>query len=166
MFEFVKPYEHINKLVKGLASANVSALAIHGNKSQPQRIKALNDFKAGKVKILVATDIAARGIDIEQLPLVVNFVLPQVAHDYVHRIGRTGRAGHKGLAVSLVCADEFKQLQDIEKMINHRLERIEVDNFESTHRLPTQNNNTQAIKKKGTHKNYKLGRKNKNRIST
>jgi ATP-dependent RNA helicase RhlE len=141
-----------NKLVKGLASANVSALAIHGNKTQTQRIKALNAFKAGKVRVLVATDIAARGIDIDQLPLVINFDLPQVAHDYVHRIGRTGRAGHKGLAVSLVCADEFKQLQDIEKVINHRLERIEVDNFEPNHRLAPQNNKLPTIKKREAHK--------------
>lgn len=148
-----------NKIVKGLSLANVSALAIHGNKSQPQRIKALNDFKAGKIRILVATDIAARGIDIEQLPLVVNFDLPQVAHDYVHRIGRTGRAGCKGLAVSLVCADEIKQLQDIEKVINHRLKRIEIDNFEPNHCLPTQNDKLVIQKKSRIHEHSKLGQK-------
>lgn len=142
-----------NKLVKGLNTANVSALAIHGNKTQPQRLKALKDFKAGKVKILVATDIAARGIDIEQLPLVVNFDLPQVAHDYVHRIGRTGRAGYTGLAVSLVSADEFKQLQDIEKVINRKLERVEVDNFEPDHVLPTRN--IVSTPSNNTHRNFK-----------
>ncbi|STX28735.1 ATP-dependent RNA helicase RhlE [Legionella beliardensis] len=152
-----------NKLVKGLTSANVPALAIHGNKSQPQRIKALNDFKNGKVQILVATDIAARGIDIEQLPLVVNFDLPDVPHDYVHRIGRTGRAGHQGLAVSLVCADEFKQLQAIEKVINHRLKRIEVDDFEPNHRLPTQAPKASAVKARKAHEHSKMERKNKGR---
>lgn len=148
-----------NKLVKGLTLANISALAIHGNKSQSQRTKALNDFKTGKVQILVATDIAARGIDIEQLPLVVNFDLPQVAHDYVHRIGRTGRAGHKGLAVSLVCADELKQLQDIEKIMNHRIKRIEIDDFEPTHCLPTQNQAPPKTQKRRAHENAQRARK-------
>lgn len=120
-----------NKLTQKLIAANISALAIHGNKSQPQRIKALNDFKTGKVKILVATDIAARGIDIEQMPLVINFDLPQAPHDYVHRIGRTGRAGHEGLAISFVCADEIKQLREIEKIINLPIKRITTGNFET-----------------------------------
>lgn len=158
-----------NKLVKGLAAANVSALAIHGNKSQNQRIKALDEFKKGKVQILVATDIVSRGIDIDQLPLVVNFDLPQVPHDYVHRIGRTGRAGCDGLAVSLVSSDEFQQLQDIEKVINHRLKRIEIDNFEPNHRLPSQPIKTRvpahpagsSVKKNSVQKWSKRGQKNK-----
>ncbi len=125
-----------NKLVQQLAEANICAAAIHGNKSQSQRTKALVDFKSGKVHVLVATDIAARGIDIEQLPCVVNFDLPQVAEDYVHRIGRTGRAGSAGIAVSLVCADEASQLQDIEKLIKLKLEKIEIENFEPMHCLP------------------------------
>lgn len=158
-----------NKLVKGLAAANVSALAIHGNKSQNQRIKALDEFKKGKVQILVATDIVSRGIDIDQLPLVVNFDLPQVPHDYVHRIGRTGRAGCDGLAVSLVSSDEFQQLQDIEKVINHRLKRIEIDNFEPNHRLPSQPIKTRgpahpagsSVKKNSAQKWSKRGQKNK-----
>ena len=99
-----------NKLVKLLAIDGIEALAIHGNKSQSQRTKALADFKAGKIHVLVATDIAARGIDIDQLPVVVNFDLPDVAEDYVHRIGRTGRAGAVGGAISLVSADEISQL--------------------------------------------------------
>lgn len=131
-----------NKLVKQLAVENIKSLAIHGNKSQAQRTKALSDFKAGKVQILVATDIAARGIDIDQLALVVNFDLPQVAEDYVHRIGRTGRAGACGQAISLVCADEYKQLQDIERLIQRPLERVLVDDFEPDHQLPTGRGNS------------------------
>ncbi len=125
-----------NKLVKQLAVDGIEALAIHGNKSQSQRTKALSDFKAGKIHVLVATDIAARGIDIDQLPVVINFDLPDVAEDYVHRIGRTGRAGSVGGAVSLVSADEITQLNDIEKLIKRRIDRIEVDGFEPTHSLP------------------------------
>lgn len=130
-----------NKLVKLLAADNIESMAIHGNKSQAQRTKALSEFKNGKIRILVATDIAARGIDIDQLPLVVNFDLPQVAEDYVHRIGRTGRAGSTGQAISLVSADEFKQLQDIERLIKRRIERIAVDDFEPVHDVPASNNN-------------------------
>ncbi|MCW8399546.1 DEAD/DEAH box helicase [Legionella sp. PATHC038] len=103
---FSKTKHGANKLVKQLADAQIHAAAIHGNKSQSQRTKTLAEFKSGELHILVATDIAARGIDIDQLPCVVNFDLPQVAEDYVHRIGRTGRAGASGLAVSLVSADE------------------------------------------------------------
>ena len=126
-----------NKLVKLLALDGIDAVAIHGNKSQSQRTKALADFKLGKVRILVATDIAARGIDIDQLPMVVNFDLPDVAEDYVHRIGRTGRAGAGGRAISLVSADEIKQLLEIEKLIKQRLERVEIDDFSPNHSLPT-----------------------------
>lgn len=125
-----------NKLVKQLAEEHIYAAAIHGNKSQSQRTKALADFKSGELHILVATDIAARGIDIDQLPCVVNFDLPQVAEDYVHRIGRTGRAGASGLAVSLVSADEVGQLNAIEKLIKRKLERIEIEDFEPNHNLP------------------------------
>jgi len=125
-----------NKLVKLLATDGIEAVAIHGNKSQSQRTKALADFKVGKARILVATDIAARGIDIDQLPIVVNFDLPHVPEDYVHRIGRTGRAGAEGRAISLVSADEVVQLQSIEKLIKRRLERIELDDFSPTHILP------------------------------
>jgi len=106
-----------NRLVRQLVGKGIEAAAIHGNKSQGARTKALAQFKASKVRVLVATDIAARGIDIDQLPHVVNFDLPQVAEDYVHRIGRTGRAGASGEAVSLVSHDESKLLKDIEKLI-------------------------------------------------
>jgi ATP-dependent RNA helicase RhlE len=125
-----------NKLVKLLAGYDIRATAIHGNKSQAQRTRALADFKAGKVDVMVATDIAARGIDIAELPHVVNFDLPNVPEDYVHRIGRTGRAGASGEAVSLVSADEFKQLRDIERLIKTGLEREEIEGFEPEHRLP------------------------------
>jgi ATP-dependent RNA helicase RhlE len=125
-----------NKLVKQLAEEQIYAAAIHGNKSQSQRTKALADFKSGELHILVATDIAARGIDIDQLPCVVNFDLPQVAEDYVHRIGRTGRAGASGLAMSLVCADEIGQLNAIEKLIKRKLDRIEIEDYAPNHNLP------------------------------
>ncbi len=110
-----------NKLVKLLDAAGINAAAIHGNKSQGARTRALADFKGGRVRVLVATDIAARGIDIDQLPQVVNFDLPNVAEDYVHRIGRTGRAGATGQAVSLVSHDEFKELSAIERLIGRIL---------------------------------------------
>lgn len=125
-----------NKLVKLLERDDIHAAAIHGNKSQAQRTKALTEFKKGKVQILVATDIAARGIDIDQLPQVVNFDLPNVPEDYVHRIGRTARAGSSGHAVSLVSADEIKQLSDIERLINNKIPREEVEGFEPDHALP------------------------------
>lgn len=133
-----------NKLVKLLALDGIESVAIHGNKSQAQRTKALADFKAGKLHVLVATDIAARGIDIDQLPVVVNFDLPDVAEDYVHRIGRTGRAGAVGGAVSLVSADEIKQLLDIEKLIKRRLDRVEIDDFEPKHSLPSSSSSASA----------------------
>lgn len=110
-----------NKLVKRLLKEGISALAIHGNKSQSQRTKALDDFKKDKVQVLVATDIAARGIDIELLTLVINFNLPQVPEDYVHRIGRTGRAGESGQAISLVSSDEKKQLRAIESLMGRKI---------------------------------------------
>ncbi|SHF88724.1 ATP-dependent RNA helicase RhlE [Microbulbifer donghaiensis] len=125
-----------NKLVKQLEADKIRAAAIHGNKSQNARTKALADFKNGKVQILVATDIAARGIDIDQLPQVVNFDLPNVPEDYVHRIGRTGRAGARGQAVSLVSADEIKQLRDIERLIKKPVPREEIEGFEPEHQLP------------------------------
>ena len=118
-----------NRLAKQLMTANIPAAAIHGDKSQGARTRALAEFKAGKVTVLVATDIAARGIDIDQLPYVVNFDLPQVPEDYVHRIGRTGRAGANGLAVSLVSADEFKMLHAIERVIGRKLEHTIVEGF-------------------------------------
>jgi len=119
-----------NRLVKRLVQDDIDALAIHGNKSQAQRTNALNSFKQGKIQILVATDIAARGIDIEQLPQVVNFDLPNVPQDYVHRIGRTGRAGSSGKAISLFSVDEAKQLSDIEKLLKCAIDREIIAGFE------------------------------------
>jgi ATP-dependent RNA helicase RhlE len=125
-----------NKLVKKLMGRGIEASAIHGNKSQGARTRALSDFKQGKCRVLVATDIAARGIDIEQLPHVVNFDLPQVAEDYVHRIGRTGRAGSTGEAISLVSHDEFKMLVEIERLIKKKIPREELVGFEPLNNLP------------------------------
>ena len=137
---FSKTKHGANKLTRDLAKTGVRAAAIHGNKSQAQRTKALEDFKRGKVEILVATDIASRGIDISELPMVINFDLPHVPEDYVHRIGRTGRAGTTGNAISLVCADEAKQLRDIERVIKKPLERVEIEGFEPDHVLPLSSN--------------------------
>lgn len=118
-----------NNLAKKLIKENITAAAIHGNKSQAQRTKALHDFKQGGVQVLVATDIAARGIDIEQLARVINFDLPHVPEDYVHRIGRTGRAGATGLAISLVSGEEGKQLRDIERLIKFAVPRGDSEEF-------------------------------------
>tara|TARA_B110000503_G_scaffold50909_1_gene82353 strand:- start:65676 stop:66983 length:1308 start_codon:yes stop_codon:yes gene_type:complete len=125
-----------NRLSEYLEKAGVNASAIHGNKSQGARTNALSGFKSGKIRVLVATDIAARGLDIAQLPQVVNFDLPNVPEDYVHRIGRTGRAGASGRAFSLVSADEIKQLNDIEQVIQRHITREYVDGFEPDHEVP------------------------------
>ncbi len=133
---FTRTKHGANKLTRHLDGEGIKAAAIHGNKSQGARTKALADFKAGAIRILVATDIAARGLDIDQLPQVVNFDLPNVPEDYVHRIGRTGRAGASGQAISLVSADEFKQLSDIERLIRQVLTRKFIDGFEPVHSVP------------------------------
>lgn len=127
---FTRTKHGANKLVTQLEKDGISSLAIHGNKSQSARTKALADFKDGKITALVATDIAARGIDIDQLPHVVNYDLPNVPEDYVHRIGRTGRAGSNGVAVSLVCIDEHQMLKDIEKLIKQKLPQEVIAGFE------------------------------------
>jgi len=125
-----------NKIADKLNKVGINASAIHGNKSQSARTKALADFKENRITVLVATDIAARGIDIKLLPHVVNLDLPNVAEDYVHRIGRTGRAGKDGLAVSLVSADEVKSLAGIEHLLGHLLIREELEGFEPKHSVP------------------------------
>jgi ATP-dependent RNA helicase RhlE len=141
-----------NKITKKLIDKGISAAAIHGNKSQGARTRALTNFKDGNVRILVATDIAARGIDIVQLPQVVNFDLPQVAEDYIHRIGRTGRAGESGQAISLVSYDEYELLKSIEKLLKSLIERKELEGYQPTIKLPqsklnTQNSRTKKLKK-------------------
>ena len=126
-----------DKISRQLTKAGINSDSIHGDKKQGARTRSLKQFKDGRLQVLVATDIAARGIDIQQLPRVVNFDLPHVAEDYVHRIGRTGRAGEAGIALSLVSADEVAQLQKIEKLIKKSLPREEIEGFEPEHRLPT-----------------------------
>jgi len=126
---FTRMKHGANRLTEHLNKAGITAMAIHGNKSQGARTKALADFKSGDLTVLVATDIAARGIDIDQLPHVVNYELPNVPEDYVHRIGRTGRAGSQGEAVSLVCPDENGFLRDIEKLIKREIPKETVPGF-------------------------------------
>ena len=144
---FVKTRKGVDQLVDTLAANGVAADAIHGDKPQPARLRALERFKAGLCKILVATDVAARGLDIDDLPQVVNFDLPIVAEDYIHRTGRTGRAGNAGEAVSLVCADEVDLLAAIETLTQQTLERIEEPGFVPEHRVPLTNTVGQVVKK-------------------
>jgi ATP-dependent RNA helicase RhlE len=145
---FCRTKHGANKLSHQLIKSGISSAPIHGNKSQGARTRALADFKKGDVQVLVATDIAARGIDIDQLPQVVNFDLPHVAEDYVHRIGRTGRAGAEGKAVSLVCAAEFKELTGIERLIQQVLPREIVPGFEPKERLGASPSKPKPIKPK------------------
>jgi ATP-dependent RNA helicase RhlE len=119
-----------SRLAHYLEKQGIEATAIHGDKSQQQRTEALEDFKSGKARVLVATDVAARGLDIDDLPHVINFELPHVPEDYVHRIGRTGRAGKEGDATSLVCAEERGKLAEIEKLIKRPIEQVVVPGFE------------------------------------
>ncbi len=126
---FTRTKHGANKLSEALIKDKITSAAIHGNKSQGARTKALDDFKLGTVRVLVATDIAARGIDIDQLPHVINFELPNVPEDYVHRIGRTGRAGNSGDAISLVCIDEHDYLLAIEKLIKQKINKIAIEGF-------------------------------------
>jgi len=127
---FTRTKHGANKLVEQLEKDGITGMAIHGNKSQSARTRALSEFKDGSLQVLVATDIAARGIDIDQLPHVVNYDLPNVPEDYVHRIGRTGRAGATGEAISLVCVDEHQMLKDIEKLIKRALPKEVIIGFE------------------------------------
>ncbi|SMD08110.1 ATP-dependent RNA helicase RhlE [Desulfocicer vacuolatum DSM 3385] len=127
---FTRTKHGANRLTKQLIQDGIGAAAIHGNKSQTARTRALADFKSEKIRTLVATDIAARGLDIDMLPHVVNFDLPNVPEDYVHRIGRTGRAGATGMALSLVCRDEQKQLKDIQRLLKHDIPVTMMDGFE------------------------------------
>ena len=169
---FIRTKYGANNLVKKLHRNNISALTIHGNRSQAQRTKALDMFKNDEVQVLVATDIAARGIDIDQLPTVINFDLPQVPEDYVHRIGRTGRAGTSGNAISLVSAEEKKQLRDIERVIKKPIPEADIaefhsllsslqENKRSPIELPKPERQQREVKTKP--KRHKRGRSNSNR---
>ena len=144
---FAKTRKGVDELVGLLEAKRIAADAIHGDKPQPARLRALERFKAGEVQVLVATDVAARGLDIDDLPVVVNLDLPIVAEDYVHRSGRTGRAGASGEAISLVCADEVEQLAAIELLTKQTLKRIEEAGFEPDHRVPETNASGQVVKK-------------------
>lgn len=149
---FTRTKHGANRLTKKMISANISAAAIHGNKSQGSRTKALSGFKSGKVRVLVATDIAARGLDIPLLPHVVNFEIPNISEDYVHRIGRTGRAGANGQAISLVSADETSFLKNIEKLIGQSIEVEILEGFE-----PDPNASNEPIKQ-GQHRSRQQSR--------
>ena len=135
---FTRTKHGANRLSKQLAADGIPSEAIHGNKSQNARTKALHDFKQGLIRVLVATDIAARGIDIDLLPHVVNFELPNVPEDYVHRIGRTGRAGNSGKAYSLVCIDENKLLIDIERLLKRKIPTMVEPGYEPDPSIPAQ----------------------------
>ena len=126
---FTRTKHGANRLASQLEADGLTSAAIHGNKSQPARLRALNDFKSGKVRVLVATDLAARGLDIDRLPYVVNFELPHVAEDYVHRIGRTARAGNEGHAISLVCVDEHALLRGIEDLLKSSIRKETVPGY-------------------------------------
>jgi ATP-dependent RNA helicase RhlE len=164
---FTRTKHGANRLVQQLEQDGLTAAAIHGNKSQGARTRALANFKQGTVRILVATDIAARGLDIDQLPHVVNYELPNVPEDYVHRIGRTGRAGNEGEAVSLVCVDEHKLLRDIERLIKREVPKVAIEGYEpdpSIKAEPIQNgrnNNPRQARDKRPHGNSANGNRPK-----
>ncbi len=149
---FTRTKHGANRLAQQLEKDGLSAAAIHGNKSQGARTRALAGFKNGEIRILVATDIAARGLDIDQLPHVVNFELPNVPEDYVHRIGRTGRAGNAGEAVSLVCVDEHKLLRDIERLLKKSIPSVTLEGYAPDPTIrpePIQNGRNQKTARKG-----------------
>ena len=154
---FTRTKHGADRLQKQLDKVNINSKAIHGNKTQNNRMKALEAFKNNKIQILVATDVAARGIDIKRMSQVINFDVPTVTKDYVHRIGRTGRGGDMGEAITLVSADEFRLLRDIEKLINKKLERVEIEGFEPEHKVPIKDkpNKKRFHKKKGFKKRNK-----------
>ena len=164
---FTRTKHGANKLTEKLIKSGISAAAIHGNKSQGARTKALRNFKENTIKMLVATDIAARGLDIPLLPLVINYELPNVPEDYIHRIGRTGRAGAAGEAISLVCSEEVEYQNEIEKLLKEKLKSVILEGFEPTDTAPPKRAATQSKgsfgKKKSSSSNSSDGNKPKNK---
>ena len=164
---FTRTKHGANKLCKYLEECGIKSAAIHGNKSQGARTKALADFKSSAIQVLVATDIAARGIDIDLLPHVVNFELPNISEDYVHRIGRTGRAGNEGSAISLVCGEEMGYLSDIEKLIKEKIKELFVEGYTSKQKYtpPTkkQNNKPNSRRSQSKPNNNPQNRQNRRR---
>ena len=158
---FVRTKHGANSLARQLEKNGISSTAIHGDKSQPQRTQALEEFKQGKVRVLVATDVAARGLDIEDLPHVTNFELPNTPEDYIHRIGRTGRAGTKGWATSLVCDDENELLEGIEKLLKIKLTKKIIPGFE-----PTVANNLEKSSNKSHRQDFRNQAKEKRSSNT
>ncbi len=150
---FVRARKDADRLVTFLSKGGIRSAAIHGDKSQSVRTRALDDFKNSRITALIATDVASRGIDIDQLKLVVNFDLPNVATDYVHRVGRTARAGADGEAISLVCADEHKQLITIERLIQKLIVREYEPGFEPGHEVPASRLDTRPFKPRKPKKN-------------
>ncbi len=165
---FTRTKRGADRLAKQLNADGLSSTAIHGNKSQAARVRALQEFRNGKVRVLVATDVAARGLDIERLPHVVNYELPHVPEDYVHRIGRTARAGHQGHAVSLVCVDEHNLLADIEKLLQASISKKTIPGYEPDPRIEAvpvtrgRAQRTSAKRKGGRRKNSAASSKSRN----
>ena len=156
---FIRTKRAADKLTKQLNKQRIKANAIHGNKSQGARTRALKSFKDGEIQVLVATDVAARGIDINLLPFVINYNLPIVPEDYIHRIGRTARAGKEGTAISLVCAEEFNLLSDIERLLKFRIPREDIEGFETTQHLNTTNLESKNNQRKKSYRGNKQLRK-------
>ena len=158
---FTRTKHGANKLCKKMVAAGITAAAIHGNKSQGARTKALAGFKNNSISVLVATDIAARGLDIPLLPHVVNFELPNISEDYIHRIGRTGRAGASGEAISLVCGEEISYLRDIEKLVGLKISSEVLEGFEPDPNEPTTPKKQQQRSRKPKNSNFHKGRNNR-----
>ena len=160
---FTRTKHGANKLCKKMVGAGITAAAIHGNKSQGARTKALAGFKNNSISVLVATDIAARGLDIPLLPHVVNFELPNISEDYIHRIGRTGRAGASGEAISLVCGEEIAYLRDIEKLVGLKISSEILEGFEPDPNEPTAPKKPQQQSRKPRNSNFHKGRDNRSK---
>jgi ATP-dependent RNA helicase RhlE len=158
---FTRTKHGANKLTEILNKSNISVGVIHGNKSQGARVKALNDFKNGSIKVLVATDVAARGIDINELSHVINYEIPEQPESYVHRIGRTGRAGLSGDAISFCCIDEKRNIDDIQRLIKQEIKIVEDHNYPMIETKRTSNNSN-----RGHRNNNKRNNNNFNKRKT